>query len=234
MQAIGLIETRGLLPAIESADAMLKAAEVSLLDKTLTGGGLVTITVTGDVAAVKAAVDAGAAAVVRIGRELLFSEHVIPRPDTSLAGFFTSLETSKLGGNRAPQADEVTSPLTHDADSSLKPDADSLADEFEAVVHIDNNDEYNDEYNGKHIAEISAQHTYDADSFRKADADSLATESGIEELLRVLRGFKVVKLRSLAREYEGFGITGRAISSSGKEDIINNFREYYNIWLQSE
>jgi microcompartment protein CcmL/EutN len=82
MQALGLIETKGLVAAIESADAMLKAAEVHLLEKTFVGGGLVTITVTGDVGAVKAATDAGAAAAQRVGE--LLSVHVIPRPHEEL------------------------------------------------------------------------------------------------------------------------------------------------------
>lgn len=84
MEAIGMIETRGLLAAIESADAMLKAAEVRLLERTFVGGGLVTITVTGDVAAVKASIDAAAASVTRLGTELLVSQHVIPRPHSEL------------------------------------------------------------------------------------------------------------------------------------------------------
>lgn len=90
MEALGMIETKGLLAAIESADAMLKAAEVRLLERTFTGGGLVTITVTGDVAAVKASIDAAAAAVSRLGAELLLSQHVIPRPHTELAGTIVS------------------------------------------------------------------------------------------------------------------------------------------------
>lgn len=80
MQALGLIETRGLLPAIESADVMLKTAQVELVGRTFVGGGLVTIIVTGDVGAVKAAVEAGAAAVEKIGRLSLVSQHVIARP----------------------------------------------------------------------------------------------------------------------------------------------------------
>ena len=78
MQALGMIETKGLIGAIESADTMLKAAEVALLEKTHIGGGLVTVCVVGDVGAVKAAVDAGAAAAQRVGE--LISVHVIPRP----------------------------------------------------------------------------------------------------------------------------------------------------------
>ena len=83
MQAIGMIETRGLVAAIESADAMLKAAEVRLLERSLVKGGIVTITVTGDVAACKASVDAGVAAVDRMKGQVL-SRHVIPRPHESL------------------------------------------------------------------------------------------------------------------------------------------------------
>ncbi len=78
MEAIGMIETKGLVASIEAADAMIKAANVRLLSLSFVGGGLVTVIVTGDVGAVKAATDAGAAAAQRIGE--LFGAHVIPRP----------------------------------------------------------------------------------------------------------------------------------------------------------
>lgn len=84
MQALGLIETRGLVAAVESADAMLKAANVKLLEKTIVGGGLVAVTSAGDVGAVKAAVAAGAAAVEKLNKNALVSQHVIPRPHESL------------------------------------------------------------------------------------------------------------------------------------------------------
>lgn len=84
MQALGLIETRGLLPAIECADVMLKTAQVKLVGRTFVGGGLVTIAVTGDVGAVKASVEAGATAVEHVSRSSLVSQHVIPRPHDSL------------------------------------------------------------------------------------------------------------------------------------------------------
>lgn len=77
-EALGLIETKGLVGAIEAADAMVKAANVALIGREFVGGGLVTIMVRGDVGAVKAATDAGAAAAQRIGE--LISVHVIPRP----------------------------------------------------------------------------------------------------------------------------------------------------------
>ena len=76
--ALGMIETRGLVGAIEAADAMVKAANVQLLGNEQIGGGYVTVMVRGDVGAVKAATDAGAAAAQRVGD--LVSVHVIPRP----------------------------------------------------------------------------------------------------------------------------------------------------------
>ncbi|MSS64964.1 ethanolamine utilization microcompartment protein EutM [Velocimicrobium porci] len=78
MQALGMIETKGLVAAIEAADAMVKAANVTLIGKEHVGGGLVTVMVRGDVGAVKAATDAGAASAERVGE--LVSIHVIPRP----------------------------------------------------------------------------------------------------------------------------------------------------------
>ena len=77
-QALGMIETKGLVPAIQAADAMVKAANVNLIGKVHVGGGLVSVMVRGDVGAVKAATDAGAAAAERVGE--LRSVHVIPRP----------------------------------------------------------------------------------------------------------------------------------------------------------
>ena len=77
-EALGMVETRGLTAAIEAADAMVKAANVTLIGKVHVGGGLVTVMVRGDVGAVKAATDAGAAAAQRVGE--LLSVHVIPRP----------------------------------------------------------------------------------------------------------------------------------------------------------
>jgi len=77
-EALGMIETRGLVGAIEAADAMVKAAQVELIGKETVGGGLVTVMVRGDVGAVKAATDAGAAAAEKVGE--LISVHVIPRP----------------------------------------------------------------------------------------------------------------------------------------------------------
>lgn len=83
MEALGLLETKGLVALIEGCDAMLKAANVSLVGWQKIGSGLVTATVVGDVAAVKAAVDAGASAAQRVGE--VVGTQVIPRPHEELA-----------------------------------------------------------------------------------------------------------------------------------------------------
>ena len=82
LNALGMIETKGLVAAIEAADAMVKAANVTLVGKEHVGGGVVAVWVRGDVGAVKAATDAGAAAAERVGE--LISVHVIPRPHNEI------------------------------------------------------------------------------------------------------------------------------------------------------
>lgn len=83
-QALGLVETMGLVAATEAADTMVKSANVRLISKQQVGGGLITILVAGDVAAVQAAVDAGRAAASAVGR--VVSAHVIPRPHDEIPG----------------------------------------------------------------------------------------------------------------------------------------------------
>jgi ethanolamine utilization protein EutM len=81
-QALGMVETRGLVGAIEAADAMVKAAKVRFVGREFVGGGMVAVFVRGDVGAVKAATDAGGAAAERVGE--LVSVHVIPRPHSDI------------------------------------------------------------------------------------------------------------------------------------------------------
>ena len=88
-EALGMVETRGLVASIEAADAMVKAANVTLIGKEHVGGGLVTVMVRGDVGAVKASVDAVAAAAERVGE--LVSIHVIPRPHDEVEGILPKL-----------------------------------------------------------------------------------------------------------------------------------------------
>lgn len=91
--ALGMIETKGLVGSIEAADAMVKAANVNIVGKVHVGGGIVTVLVTGDVGAVKAATEAGSAAAQRVGEVL--SVHVIPRPHNELVGILPKFGETK-------------------------------------------------------------------------------------------------------------------------------------------
>lgn len=94
--ALGMVETRGLVGAVEAADAMVKAANVVLIGSEYVGGGYVTVMVRGDVGAVKAATDAGAAAAKRVGE--LVSVHVIPRPHQDVEMILPQNSRGSIGG----------------------------------------------------------------------------------------------------------------------------------------
>lgn len=96
MIALGMVETKGLVSAIEAADAMVKAANVTLIGSEYVGGGFVSVMVRGDVGAVKAATDAGAAAAKRIGE--LVSIHVIPRPHADVEMILPQKSKGSISG----------------------------------------------------------------------------------------------------------------------------------------
>lgn len=103
LEALGLIETKGLVGAIEAADAMVKTANVRIIGKEKITAALITIKIVGEVAAVKAALDAGAAAAQRVGQ--LISAHCIPRPDDQIDSVvFCEAETSGKSKNNRAQA----------------------------------------------------------------------------------------------------------------------------------
>lgn len=93
LEALGMIETKGLVPLIEASDAMMKAANVRLVGYEKVGRGLVTAFIRGDVAAVKSATDAGSAAASKVGE--VVSVHVIPRPHDELTGMLPAERKAK-------------------------------------------------------------------------------------------------------------------------------------------
>lgn len=208
MEALGMIETNGLLAAIESADAMLKAAEVRLLERTFVGGGLVTVTVTGDVAAVKASIDAAAAAVSRLGAELLVSQHVIPRPHSELGETIVS---------PVPLA-ELHKEESHEQDTESETEETEVpaVESSETAQTLD--------------PDVTAEPDIglEASEMHKDDMDRLVAEKGVDKAVEIIEKCKVVKLRNLAREYKDFGIAGRDISKANKTALIEEFRKYYS------
>ncbi len=197
MQALGFIETKGVLAAVEAADAMLKAADVSLLEKTKVGGGLVAVTVTGDVAAVKAAVDAGAAAVERINSAALVTRHVIARPHDEL--------TAVVGGGTPGEPEKESVP-------EIKKELPVLAPE---------------EILTKEPALESSIEPETVDTIKRETMDLWMKQDGLEETMKIIEDMKVTELRTLAREYPEFTIAGREISKANKTLLLEEFKKYY-------
>lgn len=202
MQALGMIETRGLLASIEAADAMLKAADVTLLDRTKVGGGLVTISVTGDVAAVKAAVDAGAAAAERLGDGLLVTQHVIARPQQDVELLFRPPEEKAAKPKEIPEepSDEgYEEPQPQEPEPTQEPEQPEQPAQKQAVGQIS-----------------------------REWCDALFREEGTARLMELLGSCSVVKLRYLARSYPEFEIAGRAISKANRSRLLKEFERWYD------
>lgn len=209
MQAIGLIETKGLIAAIEAADNMTKSAEVNIIDKTYVGSGLVTITITGDVGAVKAAVESGVAAVNNLNSEFLISNHIIPRPHEELKSIIGPKTYEEIIEDKIVNEEIQLEELNDKNDVETVEECEEL---------IDDQEEGN----------LEAQsHELNNENLHKDDVDRLVSKSGIEEIILTLEKLKVAKLRNLAREYEDFLLKGKAISKADKNLLITKFRTYY-------
>ena len=211
MQAIGLIETRGLVTAIEAADAMTKSADVKIIEKTYVGGGLVTIVITGDVGAVKAAIEAGSASVKQINEEFLISEHVIPRPHEELECIVGNTTKNEVEENEVTIEEE-----NEDNNTSILEDEKELDNE---EILEENEENFNDDLNKLPKNNSQGMH--------KQDVDNLVNMEGLEKAISTLSKLKVVKLRNLAREYEDFVIKGRTVSKADKKLLIAKFKAYY-------
>lgn len=225
MQALGMIETKGTLAAVEAADAMLKAADVALLEKTKVGGGLVTVTVSGDVAAVTAAVDAGAAAVERLGSDCLSARHVIPRPHGELEGMFGGGtdgggpgNDGQDGGGPGNGGQEDNGPVGHTPEV---PHPDTGAQEH-AILPVN---ESSESENNDAITTPTASDS--AALLHKSSFDLLVETSGVEQAIKALVNLKTTQLRALAREYPEFAMAGQSISKAGKTQLLRQLEAFY-------
>lgn len=199
MQALGMIETYGLIPAIEAADAMLKAAEVRLLERTFVKGGLVAVTVTGDVGAVKAAVDAGAAAAGRLGERALVTQHVIPRPHDEVGECIVNMV-----------------PLSDQGDDGECP--------RQGLEIIETPSKNEVEENAPTVATTAP---VSGAPLSKALVDQIVKTQGLDAAITFLKKRRVIVLRNLAREYQALSIAGRAISKANKAKLLAEFENYY-------
>ena len=226
MQSIGLIETKGLLAAIEAADAMVKSADVNIVEKTYVGGGLVTIIVTGDVGAVKAAIEAGVAAVKKLDQESLVSEHIIPRPHEelkSIIGYDTLVEVLEVPSSDKDKKDVYEEKENKDVEEIKETkDIEETKDK-----DIEETEDKSKKEQDNFDTDLEKLYKVSLENLHKSDVDNLVSKDGIEKTILILSKMKVVKLRNLAREYKDFVITGRTISKAGKNLLITKFKLHY-------
>lgn len=223
MTALGFIETKGLVAAINGADAMLKAAEVRLLGKDLVGGGLVTITVAGEVAAVRASVDAGIAAVRSIAGALV-SEHVIARPDVELGNIIV------LKTPAAPSVPPTVSPsaaeVVRQGEQASSPETLSELVVVSEEIVLEIVSESADAAPVTSSADVPAATKGKAEKPKSALA---ATHEIVRHEAAQLRKMGVNRLRQIARSLSGIAMTPEKIASADKkvliEKIINAYRQ---------
>ena len=219
MKALGMIETRGLVAAIEAADAMVKAANVTLTCKEQIGGGLVTVMVRGDVGAVKAATDAGAAAAERVGE--LISVHVIPRPHQELEPMLagpdekqgepdTSLKTEPEEETKPQETEEKPEmPL----ETKEEPEAPQITEEAEAPQETEE-------------AEVP-QETEREPEQETQEEPGTEEDSPMEEYTEeILAGMSVVKLRDVARKLKVDNMSKRDIRFAKKQELLEKIADF--------
>ena len=240
MQAIGLIETKGLIASIESADVMLKAADVKLVSKTLVGGGLVTITVEGDVAAVKASVDAAVSAVERLGMDLLISNHVIPRPVDSIRDLFDekdkvytetsceniieddiikqdSLEEESLTYEEN-EISEIVEDKTQEEVQEETLENENL--EEEQVPQGEDYDSQQAEDNNEVIEKFNIK-SIDKKNFKRSDFEKIVSTYGSDTAQKALESLNLTELRKLIKEYDE-EVKGINVSKLSKAKITEH------------
>ena len=203
--ALGMIETPVLVGSLAASDAMVKAANVTLIGKVHVGGAYVTVMVRGDVGAVKAATDAGAAAAQRVGE--LISVHVIPRPHHEVEYILPSLPLmdDEDDGPVSPQPGGETEP-----EPEVLPEVEEPAEEPAEVVE-------------EPAEEIEEEEEAPAEepAEEEPEAEAKAVEAAEVDIAKELEGLAVKELRKLARKTEGIAIVGREISAANKQLLIS-------------
>ncbi len=224
MKALGMIEVYGRVGAIEGLDSALKAANVSLVNMIRVGGGLTSVFVEGDVGAVKASIDAAAAAAERVGK--LISAHVIPRPDAAVREMLDIALNDEFNGNKSGSdgnAEPKDQAETGQADAS---GADALSGKTEAVVDAEAEI-------GENEAVVDAQTEIgESEGVMDAEAEIEEEEAGAAEAhtsanpevhaadYEELEKMTVAQLRRLAREMQDYPLSKQEIKFAKKEDLL--------------
>lgn len=208
-KAFGLVETRGLVAAIEAADAMIKTSNVTLVGKERTDPAMITIKIVGDVAAVKSAVDAGAEAARKVGEVVAI--HIIPQPDEQLTNLFPELDDNKTAKKIAVQTEEE------------KPKQVIVEKKKETVEKEVHRPKTEDETSTDTIARLRKEALGDKPVVKdKSDKPGIQSADSIS--LEEVENMNVHQLRHFARSVDGFPIQGREISRANRPELIQHFR----------
>ena len=198
MKALGMIETYGLVAAVEALDSALKAANVSLADMVRVKGGRVTVLVEGDVAAVKAAIDASQAADERVGS--VANVHVIPRPDPSVGQMLAGGQGSFRREKNPSEPESEESPVQTEIRYATPEETPEIREEPEKV--------------SKETSEKIQKEEPQPESEEFTETPKPVTREGLEKK-------SVAKLRSLARELKLPGMTSKDICFAKKQQLID-------------
>ena len=198
MKALGMIETYGLVAAVEALDSALKAANVSLADMVRVKGGRVTVLVEGDVAAVKAAIDASQAAAERVGS--VANVHVLPRPDPSVGQMLAGGQGSFRREKNPSEPESEESPVQTEIRYATPEETPEIREEPEKV--------------SKETSEKIQKEEPQPESEEFTETPKPVTREGLEKK-------SVAKLRSLARELKLPGMTSKDICFAKKQQLID-------------
>ena len=198
MKALGMIETYGLVAAVEALDSALKAANVSLADMVRVKGGRVTVLVEGDVAAVKAAIDASQAAAERVGS--VANVHVIPRPAPSVGQMLAGGQGSFRREKNPSEPESEESPVQTEIRYATPEETPEIREEPEKV--------------SKETSEKIQKEEPQPESEEFTETPKPVTREGLEKK-------SVAKLRSLARELKLPGMTSKDICFAKKQQLID-------------
>ncbi len=244
-EALGLVETRGLVGAIEAADAMVKAANVHLAGKELTGGGLVTVKILGDVAAVKSAVDAGAASAKRVGE--VISIHVIPKPDDELIKILPEISIQDVVKKNEEPIQQTKLTVNKIAEKGkereISTEAEKIKKEKELAlepVKVQNEkrpkkvnepvatlfEQGNDTISRLRQEALGVKESKKAAAFKfvpKAEREMIEVTSEKQLSDLQINNLDVHQLRHLARNISNFPIQGRQISKASRKELVEHF-----------
>lgn len=201
--ALGLIETKGLVGAIEAADAMAKAADVKIISKEKVTGALIIIKIMGETAAVKASIDAGSAAAQRVGD--LVSAHVIPRPDDQIDKIIFNDPVLSDKKKVTPKKNEK------DASSSINEKLDSKSETMEVSAPR------------KVEKVVREKDKQEKSVVKKADSSILKQGKKVPPMDELVI-LNVHALRRIARSFDDFPIKGRDISKANRAKLLDHFK----------